>query len=180
MSLQTGGRLGQTHKPIIDPGNLKIVAFEIEGALLSEHPALLRTADIREMGRIGMIINSNDEIIGLHDVIKIEKLYELGFPLINMPVIDEHRRKLGKVEDYTVETNSFVIQQLTVKRGFFKAFTDTGLLINRSQIIEINDFGIIVKSPTKKSVEPIMQASRGEFVNPFKNPSPSPETQART
>jgi uncharacterized protein YrrD len=179
MSLQTGGRLAHTQKPIIDPANLKIVAFEIDGPLLSEKPALLRVADIREMGRVGMIINSNDEIIGVHDVIKIEKLYDLGFPLIGMPVVDDHRHRLGKVEDYTVDTDSFVIQQLTVKRGFFKGLNDTGLLIGRSQIIEINDNEIIVKSPTQKSVEPMMQATRTEFVNPFRSkPKTEPETRS--
>lgn len=177
MSLQTGGRLGQTEKPIIDPANLKIVAFEVEGPLLSERPALLRVADIREMGRVGMIINSNDEIIGVHDVIKIEKLYDQNFSLLNMTVIDDRKHKLGKVEDYTVDTDSFVIQQLNVKRGFFKGLTDTGLLISRAQILEINDHAIIVKSPTQKSVEPVMQASRTEFVNPFRKPTAEPETR---
>ncbi len=180
MSLQTGGRLGQTQKPIIDPSNLKIIAFEIDGPLLSERPALLRVADIREMGRVGMIINSNDEIIGVHDVIKIEKLYELGFPLVNMPVVDDRKHRLGKVEDYTVDTDSYVIQQLTVKRGFFKGLTDTGLLISRTQIIEINDNEIIVRSPTQKSVEPLMQATRSEFVNPFRNNKPVAEPETRS
>ncbi len=156
MSLQTGGRLGVTQKPIIDPSNLKIVAFEVEGPLLSERPALLRVADIREMGKVGMIINSNDEIIGLNDVIKIEKLYKMDFSLINLPVIDDQRHRLGKVEDYTIDTDSFIIQQLTVKRGFFKGLTDTGLLISRSQIIEINDNEIIVRSTAQKSVEPVI------------------------
>jgi len=180
MSLQTGGKLASTQKPVIDPSNLKIVAFEVEGQLLSERPALLRVADIREMGRVGMIVNSNDEFIGVHDVIKIEKLYEIGFPLIGMPVLDDKKHRLGKVEDYTVDTDSFYIQQLTVKRGFFKGLTDTGLLIGRQQIIEINDNEIIVRSPTQKSVEPMMQATRTEFVNPFRSGarSANPETRS--
>lgn len=181
MSLQTGGKLASTQKPVIDPSNLKIVAFEVEGQLLSERPALLRVADIREIGRVGMIVNSNDEFIGVHDVIKIEKLYEMGFPLIGMPVFDDKKHRLGKVEDFTVDTDSFYIQQLTVKRGFFKGLTDTGLLIGRAQIIEINDNEIIVRSPTQKSVEPMMQATRTEFVNPFRagSRSPNPETRSQ-
>jgi len=180
MSLQTGGKLASTQKPVIDPSNLKIVAFEVEGQLLSERPALLRVADIREIGRVGMIVNSNDEFIGVHDVIKIEKLYEMDFPLIGMAVLDDKRHRLGKVEDYTVDTDSFFIQQLTVKRGFFKGLTDTGLLIGRTQIIEINDNEIIVRSPTQKSVEPMMQTTRTEFVNPFRTGqrSANPETRS--
>jgi len=182
MSLQTGGRLAVTQKPIIDPSNLKIVAFEVEGQLLSERPALLRVADIREMGRVGMIVNSNDEFIGIHDVIKIEKLYELGFSLVGMAVIDDNKHRLGKVEDYTVDTDSFVIQQLTVKRGFFKGLNDTGLLVSRTQIIEITDNEIIVRSPRHKISEPVMQASRTEFINPFRNgvPSVKPETRSHS
>lgn len=177
MSLQTGGRLGNITKPIIDPANLTIVAYEVTGPLLSQTPSFLRTADIREFGRLGMIIDSNDEIIGLDDVVKIEKLYKLGFPLVGMQVIDDHKHKLGKVTDYTVDTNHFTVQQLNVTKGFLKGFNDTGSLIHRSQIIEINDKAIVVKSTANKGVQPVMEALRGEFVNPFRKPAPGPQTE---
>ena len=176
MSLQTGTRLAQTGTPLINPANLKIIAFEVEGPLLTYHPSFLRTADIREMGSIGIIIDDSDELIGLDDVIKIKELHELNFSLVGMNVIDEHKRKLGKVDGYTVETNSFVIQQLNVRRGILRGLTDTGLLIHRSQITEINDNAIIVKTTAKKiSPEPIMQATRHDYINPFRNPLPQPE-----
>jgi uncharacterized protein YrrD len=177
MSLQTGARLAHTGTPLIDPANLKIVAFELEGPLLHEKPSFLRVADIREMSGVGMIIDSSDELIGLDDVIKIKSLYDLGFNLIGMNVIDEHKRKLGKVDNYTVETGSFVIQQLNVKRGILRGLTDTGILIHRTQISEINDNVIIVKSTAKKLnvPEPVMETARREYVNPFRNQSPQPE-----
>jgi len=176
MSLQTGTRLAMTGAPLINPANLKIIAFELEGPLLTEKPSFLRVADIRELGGVGMIIDSSDEILTLDDVIKIKELHELGFKLVGMQVIDEHKKKLGKVEDYTVETGSFVIEQLNIKHGIFRGITDTGLLIHRSQITEINDNAIIVKSTAKKiSVAPVIESVRHEFVNPFKNPAPQPE-----
>lgn len=181
MSLQTGGRLAHTEKPIIDPANLKILAYEVSGPLLAETPAFVRTADIREYGRLGMIIDSSDELIGLSDVIHIKKIYDLNFSLIGMRVIDDHKRKLGKVSDYTLDTNSYVIQQLNVNRGLLKSLNDTGLLINRTQILEINNSTIVVKSPTKKSAEPVMQSIRTEFVNPFRTPQPNtgPESSSK-
>ena len=180
MSLQTGGRLAQTTKPIIDPANLRIVAYEVDGPLLTEHPSFLRTADIREYGRLGMIIDSTDELVGLDDVLEIEKLHNLNFPLIGLQVIDERKSKLGKVNDYTLETDCYVILQLNGTRGFFKGFNDTGLLIHRSQIVEINDKTIVVKSLANKGVEPVMQAIRGEFVNPFRKPAAHPEPETAT
>jgi len=178
MSLQTGTRLATTVKPVIDPANLRIIAYSVEGDLLVEKPSFIRTADIREYGHIGMIIDSNDELIGLDDVIQVKKVYELNFSLVGLPVIDENRRKLGKVSNYTLDTLDFVIQQIDVQRGFLKGLTDTGLLINRSQIIEINNSSIVVKSPSVKSSEPVMNAIRSEFVNPFRNPSPQPNSEA--
>jgi len=177
MSLQTGTRLALTSAPIIDPSNLKIIAFELEGPLLKEKPSFLRVADIREMGGVGMIIDSSDELLGLDDVIKVKELYELGFKLIGMNVVDEHKKKLGKVDNYTIETGSFVIQQLNVRRGILQGLTDTGLLVHRSQITNINNTTITVKSTAKKihTAEPVMQATRHEYVNPFRQPSPQPE-----
>lgn len=180
MSLQTGTRLAHTLKPVINPANLHILAYEVEGSLLAENPSFVRTKDIREYGRLGMIIDSNDELIGLEDVIQIQKIYSLNFSLNGMHVIDENKRKLGKVEDYTLDTGDFVIQQLSVRRGFLQGLTDTGLLINRSQIIEINDTSIIVKAPSVKSAEPVMQAIRGEFSNPFRVPKPHAGPEARS
>lgn len=175
MSLQTGTRLARTSVPLIDPTNLRIMAYQVDGPLLTEHPSFLRTDDIREMGAVGMIIDSTDELIGLHDVIKLEALHELNFGLVGMPVIDEHKHKLGKVEDYTLETSNFVIQQLNVRRGLIKSLTDTGMLIHRSQITEINDNAIIVKSAHNKIPSPVMEATRKAYVNPFRSNAPQTE-----
>jgi len=177
MSLQTGTRLAETSRAIIDPGKLTIFAFELEGPLLTDRPSFLRTQDIRETGAIGMIIDSADEFVGLNDIIKLQELYELGFPLVGMKVVDEHKRKLGKVEDYSLETNSFVIQQLTIRRGLLRGITDTGLLVHRSQIVEINDAHIVVKGNDTRTTAPAekIRAVAAEYANPFRQPSPRPE-----
>ena len=175
MSLQTGTQLAHTAKPVIDPGLLKIVAYEVDGPLLTEKPAFLRIQEVREVAPMGMIVDSADDLVGLEDVITLKKLYDIDFALLNMPVIDEHKKKLGRVEDYTLETDDFVIQQIHVKRGMLKGIADTGLLIQRSQIVKVTDNEIIVKSAAKRVAEPVQQAVRGEFVNPFRSPSPQIE-----
>lgn len=175
MSLQTGTRLARIAKPIIDPGTLVIVAYELEGPRLSQKPTLLMTEDIREMGSLGMIVDSNDDFVGLEDVIKLDKVYELDFKLVGLQVVDDKKHRLGKVEDYTLEPKNFVIQQIIVNRGFFKGLTETSLSINRSQILKIDNKQIVVKSTAKKVVEPIKEAIEREYVNPFRTPTPQPE-----
>lgn len=171
MGLQTGTKLAETKNPVIDPGSLKIIAYEVSGRLLSENPSFIRIADIRELSDVGFIIDSNDEFIGLDDVINLKKIYELNFNLINHNVIDEIGRKLGKVCDYSLETDTFLIQQLNIKRNIIKSFNETNLLIHRTQIIEINDKDIIVKSNTKK-LHSIQHPSKLSYINPFRSTVP--------
>lgn len=174
LGLQTGAKLAHITRPLIDPSNLKIIAYEVEGPLLSDHPSFLMTNDIREVSSIGMIVDSHEEFVGLEDVIKVEELYKAGFSLIGMSVIDEAKHKLGKVEDYSADTQSFVIEQLNVKRGIIMSLTETGLLIHRSQITEINDKHIIVRTTAKK-LEPVVESVRRTYTNPFRAGNAQPE-----
>lgn len=174
LGLQTGVKLAQMTKPIIDPANLKIVAYTLSGPLLSEHPSLLMTDDIREISTIGVIVDSSDDFIGLSDVIKIEELSKVNFNIVGKNVIDETKNKLGKVEDYSFDSDSFVIQQLHVKRGILKGFTETSLIMHRSQIVEINDKHIIVRTTAKK-IESVVEPARRSYTNPFRSSTPQAE-----
>lgn len=174
MGLQTGAELARTKQAIIDPANLFIVAYELEGPLLSEHPSLLRLADVRELSDVGMIVDSADEFVLPDDIIKLNDIYKLNFHLVGMNVADEKKQKLGKVIDYTIDTGGFVVQQLTVKRPLFKSLNDTELLIHRSQIIEINDTAIVVHSQAE-TPEPELHEVVGSYVNPFRKSEPAHE-----
>lgn len=169
MSLQTGAELGRTAREIIDPRNLSIVAYELEGPLLDQRPTLLRLDDVREIGPLGMIIDSADELVGASDVIELQKIYEYKFVLMGKHVVEKDGRKVGKVIGYTVMAGSFLIQQLSVKRPLLRSFGDTEMLIHRSQIVKVTDDQVVVKSATiprqERQVEkPALQA----YENPFR------------
>ena len=65
MSLQTGSELARTSREIIDPKNLSIIAYELEGQLLDQRPSLLRIDVSGEIGPLGMIIDSTMKLSGL-------------------------------------------------------------------------------------------------------------------
>ena len=177
MSLQTGSELGRTIKPIINPRELSIVAFELHGINLDYDPSLLRINDIREIGPMGMIIDSSDELISVSDVIKIKEVYELNFELVGLKVIDDKKRNVGKVTGFTLDASSFFIQQLQVKRPLLKSFGDTEFLIHRSQVVKITDDYLVVKSPDIRHKEAVAEPTGQMFENPFRKPAqPAPET----
>lgn len=168
LGLQTGTKLATARRPIVDPNNLKILAYEVDGAMLADHPSFLMINDIRELSDIGMIIDSSDEFIGRDDVIAIKKIYDLNFNVIGLNVIDQNKKKLGKIIDFSLDTDSFVIQQLNVRPGVIKSLAKTDFLVNRSQIIEINDYAVIVRSTHVKS-RSMPRAKDLPYINPFRS-----------
>lgn len=168
LSLQTGTRLAVTKSPVIDPSNLKIIAYEVDGAMLTEKPSYILISDIRELSDIGMIIDSSDDFINKNDVVSVKKILDLNFNLIGLSVIDDHKRKIGKVADYSLDTESFIIQQLNVSPGILKSISKTESLIHRSQIVEINDYSVIVRS-THKKIEDSPKVEKLSYINPFRS-----------
>ena len=175
LSLHVGGTIASVKRAVIDPNSLKIIAFEVSGPLIrGDVGNILDVTDIREVANIGMIIDSTDDLMQPDDVIRISKIMELGFNLIGLKVRTKKGEKLGKVMDYVLDTETFTIHQLIVHRPAAKALLDPELTIPRSEIVEINDYEVIVKDE-KKTVKKKASVPAKDFVpnvvNPFREPT---------
>ncbi len=169
LSLHTASRIAEVKGLVIDPNFLKVVAFEIS-AVSSRQSLFLETSSVREFSKMGMIVDSDEEFVEKDDVIKLKETIDLGFSLDNMKVVSKKKAMLGRIEDFIINTEDFQIMQLIVKRPIYKALIDPVLVIGRSDIHEINDSEIIVKSEEGT----IMKKSGTldfvpNFVNPFKD-----------
>lgn len=169
LSLHTASRIAEVKGLVIDPNFLKVVAFEIS-AVSSKQRLFLEASSVREFSKMGMIVDSDEEFVEKDDVIKLKETIELGFSLDNMKVVSKKKAILGRIEDFIINTEDFQIMQLIVKRPIYKALIDPELVIGRSDIHEINDSEIIVKSEEGT----IMKKSGAldfvpNFVNPFKD-----------
>lgn len=173
MSLQTGAKLAATSQILVDPRDLTIVAYQLEGPALDENPSFLRPTDVRELSNLGLIVDSSDEFVGLNDVIRITQVYDYGFDLIGLDVIDDNKKKLGKVQSYNLDSSSFSIQQLVVKRPLLKSLGEPELLINRTQVVEVRESYVQVRSThDTESVKNVVR----EYTNPFRSTNVQPET----
>ena len=179
MSLQTGQPLAKLLEPIVDPRNLKIVAFYVAGPMVDFAPAVLFSEDIREFGRLGAIVNSGEQILPLDEnLVRLQEIIDLGFQLEGILVVDEQKHKLGKVENYTLVPENFVIQQLYVRPTLMKSLSVAHLTVGRDQIVAIDNQKITVKTPTVKEEKlagsMVKNLGLGDFENPFRKPKAEP------
>lgn len=177
MSLRDGAEIGRVSRLVVDPDSLKIIAFFLSGPRVNRNTDILDAISIREISRMGFIVDSEDELVGRDDVEKIKNALELNFELIGMRVKTQAGKNLGRISEFSVQDEDFLVMQLEVKRPFFKGLMDPELLISRGQIVETNHRWVVVKDETEKDSKSVKQDFSPNYVNPFRKteqPDPAP------
>ena len=143
-SLQTGGLIGVGVRPLINPDNLKVEGW-FATSIYQAGLLILPIVEIRQISRMGIAVNDHESLTDQAELIRLQPLIKLDYQIIGKSVVTESKQKLGKVEDFALDIDSFYIDRLYVIPGGLKAFTSTRLQISRNQIIEITDRKIIVQ-----------------------------------
>lgn len=178
LSLHVGGPVAWVYSEIVDPEKLKIVAFYVEGPAIKNDPEagdIMEASDVREFSNMGMIVDSTDDFVEEGQVKKLDKILALNFSLFGLKVVTKKGTKLGKIADFVVDTDNYMVHQLVVKRPVVKAFLDPELIIPRGEILEIDDYKIVVKDEEEKIRK---RATHEDFVPNFVNPFREPDFSA--
>jgi len=144
ISLRTGAAIGKTIQPLINPNNLKIEAW-YSSSIYTKHSVLVPIQEIREISRLGVAVNDHESLTEPDDLIRLQPVIKLQFNPIGKLVVTEGRKKIGKVEDYSVDIDSMYIVSLYVSQRSIRAFNSPQLTVNRLQIVEITDKRIVIK-----------------------------------
>lgn len=184
LSLHVGGKIASVVEVIFDPNSLKVIAFRVEGALVGKGEVgdVLPVASIREFSRLGMIIDSVDELVDANEVVHIRDVIALNFNLNGLKVETKKGNKLGKVSDSIINSENWQLQQLVVQRPLLKSFIDPELTISRNQIVEVDDYRVVVKDSEAKAKEKAQSQSdfTPNFINPFREPDFAPESSPKS
>ena len=176
LSLHVGGEIARVTELIMNPNNLKLIAFRVEGPLIRDEVGdILPIESVREFSTHGAIVDSIDEFIDGEEVVRVRDILKLNFSLNGLKVITKKKVKLGKVSDYILDTTSWQVHQIIVQRPLMKSFLDPELIIPRQKIIEVNDYEVIIKDETEKSSKKAPAAAPADFVPNFINPFREPD-----
>jgi len=150
LSLRSGGPVGHASCPLIDPDNLKIEGWYAT-ALGNKKRMILPVMEVRDIISKGIVVDDHSSLTHVEDLVRQKRIIELSFELIGKLVRTDDKKKLGKVQDYAVDEESMYIKKLYINQNIFKNLTAQQLVIDRNQIIEINDKEIIVRGSREKA-----------------------------
>lgn len=156
--LRAGSPIAITSRPIIDPRTLQIIGFWIYSKRKKKETRVLLTNDIRDIDSHGIIIDDYEDIVEADELVRFKEILEIDFEIEGKKIVTESGKKIGIVEDYAIN-NTLQIIRLDVKRSVLTNPLDSHLIINRNQIVKINDKKIIVEDLTSKATATVMNSS---------------------
>lgn len=143
LSLRTGGQVAITQMAIINPNNLKIEGLLCQDSVDKKQLVLLYQ-DIRDMIDKGFVVNDHEVLAEPSELVRLKEIIHLKFELIGKPVVTVSKSKVGKVNDYAVESETMYIQKLYVAQSLLKSFSGGSLSVDRGQITEITNKKIVI------------------------------------
>lgn len=183
LSLHVGGKVAEVTELIVDPNNLEIIACRTDGPLVGkEFGDILPIKSVREFSRLGMIIDSTDEFVESGEILRIKNILDLNFNLFGLKILTKAGAKIGKVSDFAIDPDDWMIRQIVAERPFLKSFLDPELIISRERITEVDDYRVIIddEKETNKQKSITKAPASPSFVNPFRGrdfaPEPTPSS----
>lgn len=146
LSLRTGGEIATAIEPIIDPNNLKVEGWYCQDRF-SKDKLILLSQDVRDVIKQGIVVDDHDVLTPPDELIRLQRILELEFNLLNKPVITVSKQRLGKVTDFAVEMPTLYIQKLYLTQPLIKSLSGGGLSVDRSNIVEITNRKIVIQDP---------------------------------
>ncbi len=158
MSLRNGRPVAVSLEAIINPNNLKIEGLYCHDSIDKKLLLVLLSQDIRDILPAGIVVNDHDVLSDPSDLIRLKKILDLNFSLIGKPVVTEHKKRLGKINDYACDAETMFIQKLYVSQPLIKNIAGGSLSIDRNQIVEITNRKIVVKDPLQLQKDQVRDA----------------------
>ncbi len=152
MSLQTGQPIAVIERPVINAANLEVKALLCKMKRRKQGVILMR--DVRQFANDCIIVDSFDEIEEAEEIVRLQEVMKRNFNPIDKLVVSESNHRLGRVEDYTINLKTFMVQKLYVHQSLVKSILFNNLVIDRTQIIDVTDRQFTVKDAGIK--EPIL------------------------
>jgi sporulation protein YlmC with PRC-barrel domain len=159
LSLRTGGPIGHALNPVINPNNLKIEGWYAT-AKGERTSYIVPISEVRDIINKGIVVNDHSSLTNVDDLVRLKSVIDLGFEIIGKQVVTENKHKLGKVADFAVDDQSMLIKKLYVNQSLIKNLSIQQLVVDRNQIVELDNRRVVVRDASIKSGASAAQATQ--------------------
>lgn len=157
VSLQTGTKIGEIASVIINPNAFSIEAFDVVAA---RRKRVLFAHDIKEVSPKFCVVDDESQLIEDEDLVRLDNLRAINYEIINKRVVTKNGLRVGRVRNWICESSSFEIAKLHVKQSLRKDLNVATVVIDRSQVKELQKKRIIVSDTYAKQTNDARQRSR--------------------
>lgn len=129
-------RLGQVYDFVILKSELKVGGILTKSkSILTKKNKAISISDIEEItsGRHVVIVRDQDALSDLSELIRLNEAFKKGYAGIGQKVQTRSGKKIGKVFDYLIQSDTFVIRKFYVKGLFSER------IIASSNVVEMTD-----------------------------------------
>jgi sporulation protein YlmC with PRC-barrel domain len=148
LSLQNAETITRVTGLIMEIKSLEIVAFQCESSReLGKHPVLL-LSDIRQVAIDCLLVNTAEDLVEAEDIVRLAPLLKRDFDPRGLKVVTDLKRKVGTVEDYTINLQTYQLQKIYVRQSLARSWVGASLIIDRGQIIEVSEREFTVRDAT--------------------------------
>lgn len=147
ISLQTGHIIGWVDNPVLDVANLEVIGYMCR-APHHPKPLLLISRDIRQFASDCLIVDDEDELTEPSDIVRYTDTVRDQYSPVGKPVLADTGRRLGKVEDYSINLETSRVQKIYVRPSLLHSWFSPSLIIDRTQIVDATPERIVVRDAT--------------------------------
>jgi sporulation protein YlmC with PRC-barrel domain len=130
--------------PLINPDQLEIMAYLCTTAP-KEQTLVLLVRDIREHALDCLIVDSEEELTEPGDLIRLSPLLEQSFTPLGKLAVTDMGRRMGRVENYTINLDTNMVQKLYVRQPIWRSWFGSSLIVDRAQVIDVTPRQIVIR-----------------------------------
>lgn len=129
---------------VIDPENGKLVAFVVN---ISKN-LVITPIDVLSWSEV-IRVHNHDAIVAADEVLRIAEVIGKNVNIFHNKVYTKSGEYLGKVNDFSIDSNVMMLQKLYLSKGFLGLIRYQSRIISAKNILEILPDRIVIKDETQ-------------------------------
>ncbi len=125
---------------LVDPETGKLSAFKVSGG----PDKVIIPIDILRWKEV-LIVEGADSIVDSSDIVAVDRVLKSGIKIYKNNVVAKTGEYVGRVYNFTLDSDSFALKNLYVAKSFWGIFKCDKRIISSKEIVEILKDKIVIK-----------------------------------